>query len=234
MSTLYNDRRAWKGDRPLPVSAAMWLENGMQTDITPRIRTAAEEIGFGSRRARLLKAMNHVMRNFSYDNWMNENQFETVAGDLYERKNLGGCSDFALVFLPLLRAVGIPSRLVATTNVKWIAEYKKNPYKVPNGHSFIEVYLEDRWHLFDPAYRWLYTNYDPTNPNYPREEYFLNRGKDFWDMNIHSMQDAIDQMIEGAKAYKGPYVKPPYQALKFNPDEFKEKKEWRVDEKSDS
>jgi len=52
----------------------------------------------------------------------------------------GVCRDFAHVSIALCRALGIPARYVSGYAVG---------LKPPDFHGFFEVYLEDRWYLFD-------------------------------------------------------------------------------------
>lgn len=52
----------------------------------------------------------------------------------------GVCRDFAHVSIALCRALGIPARYVSGYAVA---------LKPPDFHGFFEVYLEDRWYLFD-------------------------------------------------------------------------------------
>jgi len=52
----------------------------------------------------------------------------------------GVCRDFAHICIALCRALGIPARYVSGYAVA---------LKPPDFHGFFEVYLEDRWYLFD-------------------------------------------------------------------------------------
>lgn len=63
--------------------------------------------------------------------------------------------------IALFRALSIPSRMVVTCNVDWIELFKRDDLSLSEGHSFIEVFLEDRWHLVDSTYRVLFSGYDP-------------------------------------------------------------------------
>ena len=124
----------------LPVSA--------QTAPSPAIEAAAAAVrdaaGPGDFN-RLLAAMRYVGEHLAYDALGSRDQFRRDAATLFRERTLDGCSDFALAQLALFRALGYPSRLVLTMNAKWLARYRDNPLALPNGHSFIEVWVDGRW-----------------------------------------------------------------------------------------
>lgn len=61
-------------------------------------------------------------------------------------EQVGVCRDFAHLMIALCRAVNIPARFVTGTN------YGFNPaLSPPDFHAYVEVYLGDRWYIFDPS-----------------------------------------------------------------------------------
>ena len=198
-------------DEPIPEDVKPWLEGGEQSRMTASILEAAGNISGSKRRERLHHAMDYIWRNFSSDAWFNSLAFSRTAGEILKDKKLGGCSDFALVQITLFRAVGIPSRMVITANVDWMINSRSNPLSMNEGHSFIEVYLEDKWHLVDTTYRWLFSDYDLNNKSYPHGEYFCKRGRDFWDMNIRNVLDSNKILKNQALKYDGNYETPLYE-----------------------
>jgi transglutaminase-like putative cysteine protease len=197
-------------DSSIPRDVTTWLTGGEQSRITARIRTEAEKISGKNRRERLFKAMRHVWQYFSYDRWLNTLKFTRTADELYENRVLGGCSDYALAEIVMFRALGIPSRMVVTANVDWMYQYRLDGLAMAEGHSFIEVFLEDRWYLLDSTYRWLFSDYDPEYPSYPHGEYFCRRGKDFWEMGFKSGEDLERILRERASSYPGDFKDPAY------------------------
>ena len=197
-------------DTPLTPDVSAWLMGGEQGRITPRIRAMAAEIRGRNRRERLYKAMRKIWQVFTYDGWLNEVKFSRTADELYKSRVLGGCSDFALVEITLFRAVGIPARMILTANVDWMAKRKKDELVPVEGHSFIEVFLEDRWYLVDSTYRWLYSAYDPERSGFPHGEIFCMRGRDFWDMGLRNTRHLQKLLGAFALAYKGDYHEPRY------------------------
>ena len=171
-------------DKPIPADVSAWLECGKQSEVTPAISMVASQITGRSRRERLYKAIDYIHENFIYDNWYSDKAFTRTAGELFKSKVLGGCSNYALVTVTLFRALEIPASMVLTSDMDWMLAYRENKLLIPTGHVFIEAYLEDRWCLVDPTYRIVFTDYNPTSPNYPRREYFCLRAKDYWEAGI--------------------------------------------------
>jgi hypothetical protein len=197
-------------DQKMSEELATWLEGGEQSATTDRIAAEAKSISGANRRERVFGAMVHIWRTFSYDPWLNAEAFRRTAEELFTSRALGGCSDFALVEITLFRALGIPSRMVITANMDWIYSYGEDRLAMSEGHSFIEVFLEDKWYLVDTTYRYLFSCYDPESPSYPHGEYFCRRGKDFWDMGIRNLQDAEETLRHTAANYKEDFQEPRY------------------------
>jgi transglutaminase-like putative cysteine protease len=197
-------------DGPIPENAAVWLDGGDQTQITDLIAEEARLITGETRRERLYLAMARIWSSFTYDSWLNTEAFRRTAHEIFESRILGGCSDFALAQAALFRSVGIPSRVVITANVDWMDQYRETPLAMSEGHGFVEVFLENRWHLVDSTYRWLFDGYDPENPNYPHGERFCERGKDFWEMGIRNIQSFDQRLRTKAAGYAGDFVDPRY------------------------
>ena len=61
-------------------------------------------------------------------------------------EQVGVCRDFAHLMIALCRAVNIPARF--TTGTDYGADPSLGP---PDFHAYVEVYLGDRWYIFDPS-----------------------------------------------------------------------------------
>ncbi|MFL6664518.1 MAG: transglutaminase family protein, partial [Rhizobacter sp.] len=61
-------------------------------------------------------------------------------------ETVGVCRDFAHLMSALCRAINIPARF--TTGIDYGADPALGP---PDFHAYVEVYLGDRWYLFDPS-----------------------------------------------------------------------------------
>ena len=61
-------------------------------------------------------------------------------------ERVGICRDFAHLMIALCRALNIPARF--TTGTDYGADPALGP---PDFHAYVEVYLGDRWYIFDPS-----------------------------------------------------------------------------------
>jgi hypothetical protein len=61
-------------------------------------------------------------------------------------EQVGVCRDFAHLMIALCRAVNIPARFATGTD--YGADPSLGP---PDFHAYVEVYLGDRWYIFDPS-----------------------------------------------------------------------------------
>lgn len=86
-------------------------------------------------------------------NWVNKhlaftpnstNSMTSAADTVIER--VGICRDYAHLMIALCRAINIPARFVTGTDYGCPAGYGP-----PDFHAYVEVYLADRWYIFDPS-----------------------------------------------------------------------------------
>ena len=96
-------------------------------------------LGYGRARA----ICDWVQQHVSFQG--NTSNSTTSAIDtLIER--VGVCRDFAHLMIALCRAVNIPARFATGT------DYGADPVLgPPDFHAYVEVYLGDRWYIFDPS-----------------------------------------------------------------------------------
>jgi transglutaminase-like putative cysteine protease len=108
------------------------------------LRLAADEFGSLWQGYARVQAIQHwVTRLVTYT--PNTSNGNTSALDtLVER--VGVCRDFAHLMIALCRACNIPARFVTGT------DYGADPtLRPPDFHAYVEVYLGDRWYIFDPT-----------------------------------------------------------------------------------
>lgn len=168
---------------------------------------------------KILAAMRYVGENLAYDPRRNRDQFTRSAEDLFRDKTLGGCSEYALAQLALVKALGYPARLVLTVNAKWIERRRHNDLATPNGHALIEIRFNNAWFLLDPTSFVIYDRYDPSARFLPGNEILVSRAGDFAAAGIASVQDSMDFLTQAAENFAGVYRKPDLPtlaALKFD------------------
>lgn len=129
-------------DLPLAVLPYVYPSRYCQSDRL--LRLAAHEFGgLVPGYSRVLAVQHWVQRHVSFQ--ANSSDSTTSAVDtLVER--VGVCRDFAHLMIALCRALNMPARIVSGTDFG--ASPALGP---PDFHAYAEVYLGDRWYLFDPS-----------------------------------------------------------------------------------
>ncbi len=123
--------------------------------IDPRVRELAEQVtaGLFTQFARARAIENYLRRSYGYAlEFPDHEPKDPIAYFLFERKK-GHCEYFASAMAVMLRAIGIPSRLV-----NGFQSGTFNPIsgqyviRASDAHSWVEAYLEARgWTTFDPT-----------------------------------------------------------------------------------
>jgi transglutaminase-like putative cysteine protease len=93
--------------------------------------------------SRVLAIQHWVQKRVTFAS--NSSDFNTSAVDTLIGQ-VGVCRDFAHLMIALCRALNIPARIVTGT------DYGADPALGPSDfHAYVEVYLGDRWYLFDAS-----------------------------------------------------------------------------------
>jgi len=127
---------------PLQVLGYIYPSRYCQSDRL--IRLATHEFGSLWQGYSRVQAIQHwVQKHVRF--MSNTSDSNTSAVDtLIERQ--GVCRDFAHLMIALCRAVNIPARFATGT------DYGADPaLGPPDFHAYVEVYLGDRWYIFDPS-----------------------------------------------------------------------------------
>ncbi|MDE2160409.1 MAG: transglutaminase family protein [Burkholderiales bacterium] len=128
----------------LPPEVVNYLYASRYCESDRLLRLAMRE--FGSRPhgyARVLAIRDWVRRQVTFT--QNTSDFNTSALDTLIG-TVGVCRDFAHLMIALCRALSIPARF--TTGIDYGADPALGP---TDFHAYVEVYLGDRWVLFDPS-----------------------------------------------------------------------------------
>ena len=93
--------------------------------------------------SRILAIQHWVQRRVAFTS--NSTDSTTSAMDTLV-DGVGVCRDFAHLMIAMCRALNVPARVVTGT------DYGADPILgPPDFHAYVEVYLGDRWYLFDPS-----------------------------------------------------------------------------------
>lgn len=127
---------------PLDVMPYLYPSRYCQSDRL--LQLAAHEFGhLLPGYSRVLAVQHWVQQHVRFQS--NSSDSTTSAVDtLVER--VGVCRDFTHLMIALCRALNVPARIVSGTDFG--ADPAAGP---PDFHAYAEVYLGDRWYLFDPS-----------------------------------------------------------------------------------
>ena len=128
----------------LPVSILHYIYPSRYCESDRLSKLAIREFGgLWQGYSRVLAIQNWVRNHVSFaSNTTNSN---TSAVDTIINQ-VGVCRDFAHLMIALCRALSIPARFVTGT------DYGADPILgPPDFHAYVEVYLGNRWYIFDPS-----------------------------------------------------------------------------------
>jgi hypothetical protein len=128
------------------------------------------------------------------------------AQQLFEGRKLSGCNDWGLLQTAILRSLKYPVVFMNAVSIQWAKEYRKNISEDFTGHTFLEIYVQERWILMDSTSGHYIEDYDFNDPVLPihqeRGGFFVyQKGLDQWTMGVKSIKDNEKIMIEFALNY---------------------------------
>jgi len=129
---------------------------------------------------------------------------KNTINDILKNKELTGCHDHGIVLVSLLRKYDVPAILVDATGIDWALNYPEN-VQYFSGHVLVELYLYDKWMLFDSINGIYISDYDPMNPIIPltnsmenKGYYVMFKGLDPADYGITDIQQLNDEQKQYA------------------------------------
>lgn len=128
------------------------------------------------------------------------------AQQLFEGRRLSGCNDWGLLQTSILRSLKYPVVFMNAAHIQWAKEYRKNISEGFTGHTFLEIYVKERWILMDSTSGHYIEDYDFNDPvlhiHKKRGGFFVyQKGLDQWSMGVKSIEDNEKIMIEFALNY---------------------------------
>lgn len=130
--------------RNLPPEAIAYIYPSRYCQSDRFIKLAINEFGkVDQGYSRVLAIQEWVRRHITFT--LHSTDSRTSAVDTLIEQ-VGVCRDFAHLMIALCRAVNIPARFATGT------DYGANPLLgPPDFQAYVEVYLGDRWYIFDPS-----------------------------------------------------------------------------------
>lgn len=165
-----------------------------------------------------LRELDRLFYNyFTKDN--STKKFECAAEQIFDRRTFSGCSDIGLAISSILRYKSIPTVYVESASIEWIKDVQEDNdnKELMRGHIFLEIYLNNKWYLYDPTFHLIYDNYDYNNLCLPRDYYVFAKGMNSFDIGVHSVKDEKELAISILKDYDiSSYINPNYNIKVIN------------------
>ena len=130
--------------RQMPLDAMQYVYPSRYCQSDRLVKFAINEFGhLWQGHGRVQAIQNWVQKHVRFTS--NTSNSNTSAVDTLIEQ-VGVCRDFAHLMIALCRAVNIPARMATGT------DYGADPgLGPPDFHAYVEVFLGDRWYIFDPS-----------------------------------------------------------------------------------
>ena len=138
---------------------------------------------------------------FKYDEHGLVDEFSRTVGDIIKSNTFYGNNEVALVFSSLLRENGIPAICIFASNID-----------TKETRTFLEIYLNNKWFLFDPFDAKLYLNYDYNNLCLPNNYYVYRKSLNNFNFGIFTKEE----MKKLIGAFADTYNNPQYECIELN------------------
>lgn len=143
-------------------------------------------------------------------------KFKRTTEEIVKSRICLGCNDAGLVLGTILRLKGIPTVFVSSGHIDWIKNLQEQneSAKSVRGHIFLEIYLNDKWYLFDSMAGKIYDNYDYTNLSLPNGYYAFRKTLNNYNFGAYTLKDNNQIMRETFKNFDlKEYNEPNYECI---------------------
>ncbi len=144
-----------------------FLINHRQNAVGNYINSFYNKIGEIRELKEISKLYKEFMNEFSFDLEGKYIEFERGTDEIAESKKYTGSNDVGLVLSAVLRMNDIPSVLVSSSKI--------NDKNEMQSYTFIEIFMNDKWYLFDSLNGIIYDNYDYNNLSLPNGYYAFKK-----------------------------------------------------------
>jgi len=208
-------------EKSLPPIVQKYLIEGTQTKKTVAIEEIVANINGESDQEVVENIINWISNNLQNLDVDSEQKSTLTCQELIDQGTFSGCTDFALVFLTLVRAKNIPAIYVETIEKEFLesianGETIDSPFL---GHVFADVYIDGEWQAVDPIGGYFTTldtsctskkSFDGLNGCYIRKQgneeipyVIYDKGLDFWDLGFNNKKEFVDHVYGESNALVG-------------------------------
>lgn len=127
-------------------------------------------------------------------------KFTRTSEEIFHDKIWSGCSDVGTALAPILRMNGIPTIYIQTAKIDWVKDLQNHNDGAYShqGHIFLEIYLNDKWMLFDSTAGIIYPDYDYHNYSLPNQYYVFSKsltGHEVGCTNLENNNKLMDDLF---------------------------------------
>jgi transglutaminase-like putative cysteine protease len=145
-----------------------FLEEGQYTQIDETVRKITEDLRASERST--WGAISGYLAGLRYDDSNKYDIYRSrTASEILNSQYVTGCTDRALAFIVLARAMGIPTRYVETFEKKWIDDEAQRGI---SGHIFVDILTEKGWRAYEPL-----SGFAPNNQYVKNGRQYVEFGK---------------------------------------------------------
>lgn len=193
-----------------------FLINSKQSQVGEEILSFSQMIGDINSIEDVAKLYKIFKEEFDRDSKQEMEKFKRTTEEIVKSRIYSGCNDAGLVLSTILRLKGIPTVFVSSAHTSWIKnhqEQNEDARKV-QGHIFLEIYLNNKWYLFDSMAGMIYDNYDYTNLSLPKDYYVFRKTLNNHNFGAYTLEDDIRIMQEIFKDFDlNEYKNPEYDCI---------------------
>lgn len=174
-----------------------YLKSGNQTLITPEIQKIADD--FHGETLEKVEQIFNKIRSFGLKKFDDKVFRKRTAARIIEEGYLTGCTDFALTFIALARASGIPAKYIETIDGEWLKEGGES-YQ---GHIYSQIYdrKKEKWIWVDPMGGEIGAT--PAEAN----RIIYKEGLDSWDIGITDFESLKRNFLNFRETVKSDRLK---------------------------
>lgn len=148
----------------------------------------------------IAKLFNFFINNMNIDTEHKVKKFARTSEEIFRDKIWSGCSDIGTALAPILCINGIPTVYIQSAKIDWVKELQNhsNGAHLHQGHIFLEIYLNNKWMLFDSTAGIIYSNYDYHNYSLPNQYYVFSKsltGHEVGCTNLENNNQLMDELF---------------------------------------
>jgi transglutaminase-like putative cysteine protease len=171
-----------------------YLKNTEQISITDNIKKIANKFQQNDLDL-ILEILNWIFNNFKDIENDKEEKIKLfrkrTAEEIIKSKKVTGCTDYAVIFISLARARGIPTKYVEAVRKKWLDIGDGDHIE---GHVFAECQIKGKWYIIDPQEGAIRADY--------RRYVVYKKGLDSWSIGIRSFENLRERFLDFKKRHE--------------------------------